>query len=198
MDFTRSIKTEYGGIEYKSRLEADIAWIIKRMKYEFEYEPINFLLPSGIHYWPDFYIPDIHLWIEGRGYQTDKGQKQIEEFSGLIKNGFIMPDKTLSTEPDFGMDLLPFEELNKKDAPDYLVIGYESVRLFEYVNRFGCGETQDTAIVRCTNCKHWYFIGQGSFQCRKCGAWDGNGHIDRMEYFEDIGSLKEIFLGVSD
>ena len=125
------IKTMYNGIEYKSRLEADTARIIDKIGYKSEYESISFLLPDGIHYWPDFYIPNIHLWIECRGYESEKGESQIEGFSNLIAAGFIMPNKNLSTQPDFGLDILPFELVNKNDAPDYLVIKYASAQFTE-------------------------------------------------------------------
>lgn len=189
----RPIKTGFEGKIFKSRLEADIARIITCIGYTYEYEPVSFLLPSGLHYWPDFYISDIHLWIEGRGYESDRGQAQIEEFSKLIAEGFILPDKTISPVSDFGIDVVPFEELNKKDAPDYLVLKYDSVKFVEYHNRFGYGSSNDAiALVRCGHCKRHYFIGPGSFQCRMCGIWEGNGHIDKMYYLSSVEELKEI------
>jgi hypothetical protein len=193
----RSIETTYNGKEYKSRLEANIAMIITRIGYAYEYEPISFLLPSGTHYWPDFYVPSIHLWIEGRGYETEKGQQQIDEFSKLIAAGFIMPNKTISQISDFGLELLPFEELNKKDAPDYLILKYDGARFVEYQNRYGYygGPDDAIALVRCGHCKRYYFIGQGSCQCRFCNTWEGNSHIDRMYYFSNINELKEIISG---
>jgi hypothetical protein len=193
----KAIKTYFDRIEYKSRLEADVARITKMLGYRFEYESTSYLLPNGVHYWPDFYIPDIHLWIESRGYDSDKGESQIEEFSKLISAGFIMPDKSLSQTPDFGLDVLPFELVNKNDAPDYLVIKYDSVQFTEYCNRFGCTTSLEVALIRCSHCKHYSFVGQGSLQCRFCGAWDGNGHIDFMKYINGIKELK-IFDGQSD
>lgn len=189
----KAIKTMFEGIELKSRLEADIAYCLKKLNLSFEYEPKSFLLPSGIHYMPDFYIKDIHLWIEGRGYDTEKGEKQIQEFSRLIENGFILPDCTLGKESDFGIEVMPFEEVNKKDAPDYLVVKYDEVQFTEYENRFGCGwDNHDISLNRCSYCKRYYFIGLGSFQCRNCGAWDGDHHIDKKQYFNTINELKQV------
>jgi hypothetical protein len=188
-----AIKTMYEGIEYKSRLEADIAWIINKIGYSHKYEPKSFLLPSGIHYMPDFYVPKIHLWIEGRGYQTEKGESQIKEFSRLISEGFIMPDGTLFNTPDFGREIMPFEEVNEKGAPDYLIIKYDDVQFVEYNNRFGCSYSNEgIALIRCSHCKKCCFIGTGSYQCRYCGAWYGNQHIDRMDFFNNIAELKEV------
>ena len=192
-----AIKTNYNGIEYKSRLEADVARIIDMLGYKSDYEPTSYLLPNGVHYWPDFYIPDIHLWIESRGYDSNKGDSQIEEFSKLISAGFIMPDKSVSTMPDFGLDVLPFELVNKNDSPDYLVIKYDSTQFTEYCNRFGHTISHEVALIRCSNCKHYSFVGQGSLQCRFCGAWDGNSHIDFMKYVNGINELK-IFDGQTD
>jgi hypothetical protein len=187
-----AIKTSYKGIKYKSRLEASIAWIIDNMRHEFKYEPQSFLLPSGIHYWPDFYVPNIHLWIEGRGYETDKGESQIQEFSRLIGEGYILPDCTIGNMPDFGIEVMPFEEINKKGIPDYMVLKYDGVIFTEYRRRFGSPDTSEgIALIKCSNCKRLCFIGSGSYQCRYCGAWEGDSHIDKMAYFENIEELKE-------
>lgn len=186
----KPIKTYFDGVEYKGRLEADVARMIKNLGYKFEYETNSFLLPSGIHYWPDFYILDIHLWVESRGYDTDKGESQINEFSRLISEGYIDTNKALLSGPDFGLDILPFELVNKNDAPDYLVIKYDSAQFTEYGNRYGYTTSHDVALVRCAACNHYCFIGDGSMQCRYCGTWDGNSHISYMKYFKGIKELK--------
>ncbi len=186
-----SIETTYDGIKFRSRLEADIAWAIKNIGHKYEYEKTSFLLPdSGIHYQPDFYVPDIQLWIEGRGYESDKGDAQIKEFAKIISEGRIGKNKII--HESLSNTLLPFEPYIGKDAPDYLVIKFDSVAFYEFMDRFGDPNGDVAVLCSCEYCSRYFIHGGGSFQCRCCGAWDGDMHIKTMAYFKDIFELKEI------
>lgn len=76
----QAIPTEYRGVAMKSRLEASVAWLLDQLHMEWQYEPQSFLLPNGVNYWPDFYVPSHDLWVEARGYDTPKGRKQLLGF----------------------------------------------------------------------------------------------------------------------
>lgn len=76
----KAIPTVYKGVQMKSRLEADVAFLLDRMGCEWEYEPQSFLLNDGTHYLPDFRVGRLWLWVEARGYVTEKGKRQIREF----------------------------------------------------------------------------------------------------------------------
>jgi hypothetical protein len=83
----RAIPTAYRGIEFRSRLEATVAQFLDRIGWGWSYEADSFLLDNGIHYRPDFRVTwhgCRHLWIECRGYESDKGQAQIDGFAALV------------------------------------------------------------------------------------------------------------------
>lgn len=82
-----AIPTEYAGIQFRSRHEADLAKYFDDCNLGWEYEKRSFLLPSGIHYMPDFYLPAVHLWVEARGYHTPKADSQITDFPAVMPDG---------------------------------------------------------------------------------------------------------------
>lgn len=182
----RAIPTQYKGHLFRSRFEANTARLIDAMNVPWVYEPTSFLLetPTGeVHYQPDFYLPTMHLWIEARGYQSAHGDSQIEAFSSLICNGGIDEDmrlrppvKTYTTEGAAPLSL-PYAE---SSAPDYLVLS-DPPSFSEWFGRFGTGWSDSVWLAACTDCHQVFFHGGGSFQCRVCGAWDGDHHLFWME-----------------
>jgi hypothetical protein len=107
----KAIPTMYKGVQMKSRLEADVAFLLDQMGCEWEYEPQSFLLNDGTHYLPDFRVGRLWLWVEARGYVTEKGQRQIREFRrhlgtkesylAITSTGTSLTEPALSPE---GMD----------------------------------------------------------------------------------------------
>ena len=165
-----AIPTTYNGTEYKSRYEAEAAKMINDIGYSFEYEPKSFLLESGIHYMPDFYIESLDLWVEPRGWSYEKGDAQLSEFSAMIATGEVLGD--------------------------YLVLMPKLVTFTEHHELYGCPHTVGmVSIVQCKECMQYYFMGDGSYKCRNCGKWDGNTHIHKIDYFKCFGDLKEILYG---
>lgn len=57
-----AIPTEYGGIKFKSRLEARFYEWAKDRGFVLEYEPTGFECSNG--YTPDFYLKEFKLFIE--------------------------------------------------------------------------------------------------------------------------------------
>jgi len=60
----KAIETIYDGYKFRSRLEARWAVFFNAMGWEYKYEPEGFVLDDGVAYLPDFYLPDLHTWIE--------------------------------------------------------------------------------------------------------------------------------------
>ncbi len=58
-----------------------MAYVLDALGIAWEYEPKSFLLPGGYHYMPDFYLPDICMWVECRGYRKRGSDEQIEAFA---------------------------------------------------------------------------------------------------------------------
>ncbi|MBM4421524.1 MAG: hypothetical protein FJ034_08110 [Chloroflexi bacterium] len=77
----KAIPTWYNRRSYRSRLEADFARMLDVLNIRFDYEPQSFLLGDGTHYLPDFWCPDLWLWAECRGYDSENGRRQIDQFS---------------------------------------------------------------------------------------------------------------------
>jgi len=64
----------------RSTWEANVARILIYEGIQYEYEPQIFDL-GNLTYRPDFYIPSKQLYIEVKGYMTERAKKQIELFS---------------------------------------------------------------------------------------------------------------------
>jgi hypothetical protein len=65
----QAIETRYAGCRFRSRLEARWAVFFDRLGIRWEYEPQGFVVgwPPGRRYLPDFWLPDLHLWVEVKG-----------------------------------------------------------------------------------------------------------------------------------
>ena len=64
MKSVRPIETQYKGYRFRSRLEARWAVFFDELGVAYEYELEGFSLPSGKSYLPDFYLPDIGVFVE--------------------------------------------------------------------------------------------------------------------------------------
>lgn len=77
-----AIQTEYAGCRFRSRLEARWAIFFERLGLEWVYEPQGFHIPSvegaSRGYLPDFWLPDLEVWVEVKGVLT------VEELNALI------------------------------------------------------------------------------------------------------------------
>lgn len=86
-----AIPTVYSGTQFKSRFEAQAAYLFDRLGWRWEYEPHSFFLPNGVSYTPDFLIPDHNMFVECRGYDSENGKLQIEGFTKMIGEGRGIP-----------------------------------------------------------------------------------------------------------
>lgn len=59
-----ALPTTYGGIKFRSRLEARWALFFDAAGLRFHYEPEGFALPGGIAYLPDFWLPGFRMFLE--------------------------------------------------------------------------------------------------------------------------------------
>lgn len=60
----KAIDTIYNGYKFRSRLEARWAVYFTEIGWQYDYEKEGFELEDGTWYLPDFYLPQIHTWIE--------------------------------------------------------------------------------------------------------------------------------------
>jgi hypothetical protein len=158
-----AIPTHYRGINFRSRFEADTAFWLDGLKLLWEYEPTSYLLDSGIHYRPDFWIEKLGLFVESRGYVNQEGMQQLIQFSQWIWDGKLDRMKWRTVVP-----------ATVESYPDYLVIGPDAVRFVEAKARAGTGLLRDVSMIRCGECGTYFFVGHGGAQtCRACGASRG-------------------------
>jgi hypothetical protein len=73
-------------IYMRSTWERNFARILDHLKLKWQYEPRGFMLSNLHAYLPDFYLPQLDLWVEVKGYKTDefiiKWPLFLEEVSG--------------------------------------------------------------------------------------------------------------------
>lgn len=98
-----AIPTEYGGIQYKSRLEASWAqWLTEKgVRFYYEDGPndvsphlradrtggallLGYRMPSGRGYLPDFWLPEIRTFLECKGDLTDPSVTKVTEFASYL------------------------------------------------------------------------------------------------------------------
>lgn len=77
----KPIETQYKGYRFRSRLEARWAVFFDYLEIKWLYEPEGFDLGDGLYYLPDFYLPDLDLWIEVKGVMTKKDHQKLEAFA---------------------------------------------------------------------------------------------------------------------
>lgn len=60
----KAIETSYKGCRFRSRLEARWAVFFDQLGIRWEYEPRGFQFDDGSGYLPDFWLPNLRLWVE--------------------------------------------------------------------------------------------------------------------------------------
>lgn len=175
-----AIPTIYNGITLKSRMEAQCALLFDRCGWKWEYEPKSFMLKNGVNYMPDFHLTEFKTVVECRGYESEKGTRQIQGFAA------------------------EYADLGYRR---YLVIGPDSSRLFGVED--DDEEYQPAAELSfCRQCQQWVIctedvpfcarhhhlqalfsltVSEGKIQLNLANYWR-NGAC-----YEDIGALAEQF-----
>ena len=74
----QAIETQYQGCRFRSRLEARWAVFFDAMDIKWEYEKEGYALGELGWYLPDFWLPDLRVWVEVKAQQGTK-----EEYSKL-------------------------------------------------------------------------------------------------------------------
>lgn len=92
--FKRQARFIYNDIGMRSNWERLAAEHFDRIGLEWQYEPRKFRLPTGQYYWPDFYLPQIDLWVEIKGYATFNALTKFDLFTGLGHRAVLVTGKT--------------------------------------------------------------------------------------------------------
>lgn len=165
------IRTNYKGILFRSKLEAEWAKFFDSLSIPWLYEPEGYQFTDGTMYLPDFWLPDSKQWFEVKGLMNDKDQHKMEMLCLESGHDVVIgyPDGEFSM-----MDLW-----HNSDSPSlfdpYLRDEPEPTR-FNHVEAFG---KVDTYLNRCKRCGQYSFMEScGSYQCQCCGAYDGDHYIN--------------------
>ena len=150
----RALRTQYKGIWFRSKLEAQWAKLLDHFQIKWDYEPVGYRFSDGTMYLPDFWLPESRTWLEVKGVmdQTDmhKVEMLLRESGRPVVIGYSMGQFR-------ACDMWP-----------------DAVHNAEYE----LASMEDSVLIQCTVCGSWSFIGvDGGWSCRCCGAYDGNGHI---------------------
>lgn len=75
----KAIETRYAGCRFRSRLEARWGVFFDALKTRWQYEPQGYTVgPHGEYaYLPDFWLPDMQLWVEVKGNMTHTDLKTL-------------------------------------------------------------------------------------------------------------------------
>jgi very-short-patch-repair endonuclease len=75
----------------KSLTEARFAKLLDLQRIRWQYEPRTFEYEADgkiKHYKPDFYLPDRKLWVEVKGYLSDRARRKVE--LAAAQNGILV------------------------------------------------------------------------------------------------------------
>lgn len=71
MSEIKAIETEYAGCRFRSRLEARWGVFFDTLGVKWLYEPQGYVLGNGDRYLPDFWLPEVQLWVEVKGAMNE-------------------------------------------------------------------------------------------------------------------------------
>lgn len=152
----KAIRTEYKGILFRSKLEAQWAKFMDSIQMPWIYEPDGFEFSDGTRYLPDFYLPDSKQWFEVKGVLDDLDEHKIEMLCR-----------------ESGHDVVIGYANGEFEMCDTCMMDMDERRTLSWYPK--C----DTHINRCAACKKISFMNDiGSYMCQCCGAYDGDGLID--------------------
>lgn len=83
----KAIETKYNGYRFRSRLEARWAVFFDSVGIKYRYETEGYNL-NGIYYLPDFYLPDLKIFVEVKGSMTDEDLKKLYAFQEAITKDY--------------------------------------------------------------------------------------------------------------
>lgn len=154
----------YAGVQFRSRLEANWAETLDRLRIKWVYEPERVDLPSGVAYLPDFKLTQIGTWLEVKGDNIPRVEKARELAREVVCH---CPDKAACTCPWPGGVIV--------------LIGHPSLRTVG--TRFGTMRWSDglgvsAHLIKCENCSEYSWVRlRHSLECRRCLHQQKGGHL---------------------
>ena len=163
----KAIRTEYNGILFRSKLEAEWAKFFDSFKIPWIYEAEGFEFRDGTRYLPDFYLPDAHQWFEVKGIMNNIDLHKIEMLGTESKKDVIVG------YPDGDAQML---DVGWFDGSNDTI---------EWDNPF---------LNFCSECgKYSFMTWWGSYECRCCGAYDGDHLVNcqwEVDKWSDVDKIE--------
>lgn len=189
MELLKSIPCEYNGILMRSFLEKRIAEKLDECFVRWWYEPQGFKMSDGTCYCPDFYLPDLKMWIEGKGVMTEKDKHKCNCF--VRENEKKEPLMIVSFDGEIeimGAYLSWCREIENIFIPPIEYKFYKDFRDTGFT-----GGLSSFAIFKCRECGRYYVCSEeDDYTCLHCGAYDGDHHREVLiRNGENFFSLQE-------
>lgn len=86
---------DYNGIKLKGNWEVEVAkWLDElNIKWEHETKMFKYIWNDTQHiYFPDFYLPSLDIYIEVKGYETERDREKWK----VVKNLFVIKSKEIN------------------------------------------------------------------------------------------------------
>jgi hypothetical protein len=133
------IPTVYRGQHFPSKLEAQHATFLDSLNLKWVYEPSRLLLPDGVEYFPDFYLPEIKTWYEVRG--RSEFSKPMALWKAVSPTG-----QTVVIGRPKGILEVPYESETATFSLDGAAISCSSCKRFWFAN------LNDPSACECPHC----------------------------------------------
>jgi hypothetical protein len=163
----RAIPTRYGDVEFRSKLEANVAACLDAAGVEWSYEQEGYDL-AGVWYLPDFWLPRARQFVEVKGQVDDPSIEKPEALAAALGSAWgEAPRVVLVTNP--------FVRRCRGETNE--VIG-EGI--------YGGGERCNAALCFCHACRVAFFASlEGDHVCSACAHYQhdppGTGDLDAIE-----------------
>lgn len=196
----KPIETVYKGYKFRSRLEARWAVFFDALGIVWEYEKEGYYLGDGECYLPDFWLPQLDMFVEVKGKRpTENERKKAYYLSKLSKKQVAI----IGTIPDpydyknddlyFGLIFLSYDDIDLEERRSY----FEDEETFQRILEEEI-EWEEEGFYpydefyffsKCKTCKKFGFHFEG--RTRQCMC--GEGH-NKGEYNNDDECLEYAYM----
>jgi hypothetical protein len=148
----KAIPMSYKGTHFRSRLEARYAKALDGYEVKWVYEVEGYEY-DGVLYLPDFYLPTMNVLLEVKG-PTIPGVEKPANLRKLLESGAV-------AKVDWW-------------NPEVLILVGDAAG-----NVSLAGSDERAPLAKCRKCRGYFFLAEShSFECRLCGAHDGDHHLE--------------------
>lgn len=119
----------YRGITYRSTWESYVACLLFYAKQPFKFEPKRFFFSTGLSYLPDFYLEKFNVFLEVKGFLSEKNKAQHSMFQAHYPYRLIYIGK-VELEIIYGR---PASYISKIDMDKYVPTVGEIERLLRFI-----------------------------------------------------------------